>query len=204
MTTETIQERISIAIESSRLSKAEVSRRLQTTPQAVNGWIKTGTIKKSTLVQLAKLTGFNSEWIATGEGLQKPPLDNDAHQSTGQRLKHLRELKGFTLQQVGNRFGCTRSAISSWERGDTRPDLDKLANLARLYSVSVNYLLTGTDDRKSESKKVLDNEEKTPLLSPNAGYLVKLIEEADGLCAFEDSMFMGAISTLLIREIGRK
>lgn len=64
-----IGRRIEIAIKASGLSKAEVARRLKATPQAVNGWIKTGTITKDNLAALARLVGrtvesiLNDDWV---------------------------------------------------------------------------------------------------------------------------------------------
>lgn len=63
--------------------------------------------------------------------------------NVGQRIKALRLQKNMTLQQVGDAFGITRSAVGSWERGDTRPDQDKLSRLAKLFGTSVEHLLNG-------------------------------------------------------------
>lgn len=62
----------------------------------------------------------------------------------GHRLKALRQKNSMTLQQVADVFGITRSAVGSWERGDTRPDPDKLSRLAKLFGTSVEHILTGS------------------------------------------------------------
>lgn len=64
--------------------------------------------------------------------------------NVGQRIKALRLQKNMTLQQVGDAFGITRSAVGSWERGDTRPDPDKLMRLAKLFGTSVEHILNGS------------------------------------------------------------
>ncbi len=61
----------------------------------------------------------------------------------GSIIREKRKALGLTLQAVGDAFGITRSAVASWERGDTRPDQDKLPALARLLKTSTAYLLTG-------------------------------------------------------------
>lgn len=61
----------------------------------------------------------------------------------GSIIREKRKALGLTLQAVGDTFGITRSAVASWERGDTRPDQDKLPALARLLKTSTAYLLTG-------------------------------------------------------------
>lgn len=61
----------------------------------------------------------------------------------GERIKALRLKNNMTLQQVGDVFGITRSAVGSWERGDTRPDQDRLTRLAKLYGTSIEHILSG-------------------------------------------------------------
>jgi SOS-response transcriptional repressor LexA len=60
------------------------------------------------------------------------------------RLRELRTTKGMTLQQVGDVFGITRASVAGWERGASRPDQDKLGRLAKLFGVSLEYLLHGS------------------------------------------------------------
>lgn len=64
--------------------------------------------------------------------------------SIGERIKELRTKKGLTLQQVGDAFGITRASVAGWERGDSRPDQEKLSTLAELFGTSVEYLLFGS------------------------------------------------------------
>jgi phage repressor protein C with HTH and peptisase S24 domain len=54
------------ALDESGISQAEIARRLDVTPQAVNGWIRTGTISKKKLAQLARETGSNLEGLMLG------------------------------------------------------------------------------------------------------------------------------------------
>lgn len=61
----------------------------------------------------------------------------------GSIIRAKRKALGFTLQEVGDVFGISRSAVASWERGDTRPDQDRLVALARKLKTSVQYLVTG-------------------------------------------------------------
>jgi transcriptional regulator with XRE-family HTH domain len=61
----------------------------------------------------------------------------------GTNIRALRKAKGLTLEEVGNAVGIRRASVSLWESSDTRPDLDRLVGLARLFGVTVDYLLTG-------------------------------------------------------------
>ena len=63
----------------------------------------------------------------------------------GKRIKAARERlrPRMTQTDVGVHFGITDKAVSSWERGETVPDVDKLAKLARLLKVPSAWLLDG-------------------------------------------------------------
>lgn len=65
----------------------------------------------------------------------------------GTNIRALRKAKGLTLEEVGNAVGIKRASVSAWESSDTRPDLDRLVSLARLFGVTVDYLLSGDATR---------------------------------------------------------
>lgn len=60
-------------------------------------------------------------------------------------MKELREQAGMTQAEVAAKLEVDQSAVSRWESGS--PPLRKYAQkLARLYGVSVEYLLTSEQD----------------------------------------------------------
>ena len=99
-------------------------------------------------------------------------------ESFGPRIRRMRKLKGYTLQQVGDRFSCTRSAVASWERGETRPDQQKLSRLSKLYGVSLAHLLTG----ELCAENATDSATPPVVRSVVASRLVALIDEAGTGC----------------------
>ena len=65
-----------------------------------------------------------------------------------QNLKDLRRLSGLTQEQVAQRVGLTRQAISSYESGRTQPDLAMLEKLAAVYGVELTDVLYGAGQRQ--------------------------------------------------------
>ena len=65
-----------------------------------------------------------------------------------QNLKDLRRLSGMTQEQVAEKVGLTRQAISSYESGRTQPDLEMLARLAEVYGAEVTDILYGAGQRQ--------------------------------------------------------
>lgn len=69
-----------------------------------------------------------------------------------ERLAKARKEKGFTQSDVAEKLNVSFQAVSLWERGETTPEIDKLVDIASLYQVSIDWLLTG----KTEERVLLD------------------------------------------------
>jgi SOS-response transcriptional repressor LexA len=75
----------------------------------------------------------------------------------GEKIKTLRERCGLTLQEVGAPFGISRSSVAGWESGDSKPGIDKLPALARMFNVSVDELLS---DRPLQDSKLTEEDRR--------------------------------------------
>ena len=60
---------------------------------------------------------------------------------TADRIKALREARGWTQAELARKMNMTRNGINSWEQGLSMPSPPSLVDLARLLSVSTDYLL---------------------------------------------------------------
>ena len=60
---------------------------------------------------------------------------------TADRIKALREARGWTQAELARRLNITRNGVNSWEQGLSMPSPPSLVDLARLFSVSTDYLL---------------------------------------------------------------
>ena len=60
---------------------------------------------------------------------------------TADRIKALRESRGWTQAELARRMNMTRNGINSWEQVLSMPSPQSLVDLARLFSVSTDYLL---------------------------------------------------------------
>jgi len=64
----------------------------------------------------------------------------------GEKMRLLRKrTHGYTLTSVSEATGLSVSFLSDVERGRTKPSLDTLEKLARLYRISIDDLLQGVD-----------------------------------------------------------
>lgn len=77
----------------------------------------------------------------------------------GRQIKILRSKNNMTQGQMANNLNVTAQAVSSWERGDTMPDIPKIIEIAHLFDVTTDYLL-GNYDENNFGTDVSFNDEK--------------------------------------------
>lgn len=63
----------------------------------------------------------------------------------GQRLKELREEAGMTQKEVAAKLGINSVTYLHYEKSQRQPSLSMLADMAKLFDVSVDYLLGLSD-----------------------------------------------------------
>ena len=62
------------------------------------------------------------------------------------RLIKLRKKYGYSQEELADKLGLSRQAVSKWERAEASPDTDNLICLAKLYGVSLDELLATDED----------------------------------------------------------
>lgn len=60
---------------------------------------------------------------------------------TAEKIKKLREARGWTQAELARRLSVTRNGVNSWEQGLSMPSPSCLVELAKVFSVSTDYLL---------------------------------------------------------------
>ena len=53
----------------------------------------------------------------------------------------LRNMHGFSQEQVAEKIGISRQAYAKWERGTTIPDIEKCSLLAKVYGTTIDSLV---------------------------------------------------------------
>ena len=62
------------------------------------------------------------------------------------RLIKLRKQYGYSQEELADKLGLSRQAVSKWERAEASPDTDNLICLAKLYGISLDELLSTDED----------------------------------------------------------
>lgn len=71
-----------------------------------------------------------------------------ALQGIGNRLKAVRQDRGFTQKQLGNLLGVTEQAVSKWERETSYPDISMLNGISEVLDCSLDYLFEYESGKK--------------------------------------------------------
>ena len=58
-----------------------------------------------------------------------------------EKLMKLRKEKALSQEELGEKLNVTRQTVSKWELGQTKPDSEKIMEIAKLFNVSADELL---------------------------------------------------------------
>lgn len=53
----------------------------------------------------------------------------------------LRNVNGYSQEEVAEKIGISRQAYAKWEKGETIPDVERCQKLAELYGVTIDALI---------------------------------------------------------------
>ncbi|MBO7196524.1 MAG: helix-turn-helix transcriptional regulator [Clostridia bacterium] len=87
---------------------------------------------------------------------------------TANRLFELRKKHGLSQEDLAEKLGVSRQAVSKWERSEASPDTDNLIALAKIYDLSLDELIyggnnsDGENDEPKEESEEQSNEENQP------------------------------------------
>ena len=57
----------------------------------------------------------------------------------------LRNVNGYSQEEVAEKIGISRQAYAKWEKGETVPDVERCQKLAELYGVTIDSLVNFSD-----------------------------------------------------------
>ncbi|MDE7257585.1 MAG: helix-turn-helix domain-containing protein, partial [Clostridia bacterium] len=63
----------------------------------------------------------------------------------GERIYNLRKKSGLSQEEFADKLGVSRQAVSKWETGQSVPDSEKAAAMAKFFGVSLDWLINGEE-----------------------------------------------------------
>ncbi len=94
------------------------------------------------------------------------------------RIQHLRKSKGISQEELADKIGVSRQAVSKWESEQSTPDLEKVIVMSDFFGITTDYILKGIEP-------ITDKEQKSKELTGRILYISSTAFVAIGLfCAF--------------------
>ena len=69
------------------------------------------------------------------------------------RVQNLRKAKGISQEELADKVGVSRQAVSKWESEQSMPDLDKVIIMSDYFGVTTDYILKGIEQSEQTEKK---------------------------------------------------
>ncbi|MBM7641942.1 helix-turn-helix transcriptional regulator [Streptococcus loxodontisalivarius] len=106
-----------------------------------------------------------------------------------QQIKSLRAKHKMTQQEMADRLGISRQAISNWENDRNLPDIEMLISLSRTFDISLDELILGESNMTNMTRKLIDDTSKTRRTAMN----LRILKIAIALIAFGFICFLAAV-----------
>lgn len=120
------------------------------------------------------------------------------------RIQALRKAAGLSQEQLAEKIGVSRQAVSKWESEQSAPDLDKIILLSEHFGVTTDYLLKGVEPLDRPSGQGLSRAAGQALYLASAAFLaIGLFAAFGGWYAEQsDSAIWGSMIIQVVGAIG--
>lgn len=120
--------------------------------------------------------------------------------SMADRIQYLRKTNGISQEELADKVGVSRQAVSKWESEQSLPDLGKIITMSDYFGVTTDYILKGIEP-------VADKEQKSSELTSKILYIASTAFVAIGLfsafAGWYEKQTMDAIwGSMIIQAIG--
>lgn len=116
------------------------------------------------------------------------------------RIQYLRKSKGISQEELADRVGVSRQAVSKWESEQSTPDIERIIIMSDFFGVTTDYILKGIEPVKDEEQKSREITSKVLYISSTAFIAIGLF------CAFggwyEEQSMAAVWGSMIIQAVG--
>lgn len=113
-------------------------------------------------------------------------------------IKELCKKRNITMSSVEDRLGFARGYLSKLDK--STPNTAKMQKIADYFGVTVDYLMTG-EENKSEKKTGLNARDEKDIAKDLAAMREKLLNKEDGPASFDGENVSEESAELLLTQI---
>lgn len=116
------------------------------------------------------------------------------------RIQYLRKTKGISQEELADKVGVSRQAVSKWESEQSTPDLEKIIIMSEYFKVTTDYILKGIEPIVNEGQQSKDLISKILYVASTAFIIIGLF------CAFggwyEEQTMEVIWGSMIIQAVG--
>lgn len=71
------------------------------------------------------------------------------------RIQYLRKSKGLSQEELAEKVGVSRQAVSKWESEQSTPDIEKIIVMSEFFEVTTDYILKGIEPVNMSKRKTI-------------------------------------------------
>lgn len=114
--------------------------------------------------------------------------------TTGEKIIKCRKTKDLTQEQLAEILGVSRQSVSKWESDAAFPETNKLKDLAKLFNVTIDYLLNDDSEETDTENEVPTNKFKDYFKAKSTRVLYYSLVE----CVFFLLLFLSPILRVIL------
>ncbi|SDC08034.1 Helix-turn-helix [Terribacillus halophilus] len=112
----------------------------------------------------------------------------------GEKLKHFREQKNMSREELAQKMNVSRQAVYKWETNKGYPDIDNLIQLSNLFEITIDELIKG--DSLFQKKITIDDQKKSKDHFSDPGFYLGILLLVIGGIFLEDGALADALTIL--------
>lgn len=120
------------------------------------------------------------------------------------KIMELRKKSGWSQEELADKLGVSRQAVSKWEGASSIPDLERIIAMSRLFGVSTDYLLK--EELEEETPHTADEQEERSLrrvsMEEASEYLRLVRENAKKVALAVGGCILSPIPLLMLAVLG--
>ena len=118
-------------------------------------------------------------------------------------LKRIRKENNLSQEQLADKLGVSRQAVSKWESNQAYPEMDKVLQICKMFNLNIDELLNQNIKEVNETKQSKNNVNK--FIDDFLDYITKTVDMFSSMklkeqlkCILEQLVIIGVITLILL------
>ena len=116
------------------------------------------------------------------------------------RIQYLRKTNGISQEELADKVGVSRQAVSKWESEQSLPDLGKIITMSDYFGVTTDYILKGIEPVADKEQKSSEITSKILYIASTAFVVIGLFSAFAGW--YEKQTMDTIWGSMIIQAIG--